>query len=807
MNPGGNLDRLRWQCGLAAMVLLFLCLPSAAYAGIGSEIGRQTNVAGDPSLVSTNPLMPLLIQDTLPATAFDMTGDEVTFTAIVGNGPAVIFQWQKISNGLAFDLPGASNTTLTLNNLQLADAAAYRLKVTNATNSDAIAFTSARPLVVNLRPEPVNNLIKVAAAQTGLGGMTSFTPTWSITTNGNLIAGSLPNRTTGNFSLESPGRQVGRLTDGNQGTLTLITNGLAHTFFLSSSTNYVTCGGGFDPDGDRAGCLIMYLLPSATDGYDLTNITVYGGWANNGRDQQAYTVYYSTVAAPAMFFRLGSVNYDPPNPANVQSATRVTLLPATGALAANVSALRFDFTSPASKNGYCGYSQIFVGGVVSATPPLKTPGDRKVPTGTEGVYTSSSLDFLGSWIWDTNTFDKQTCYFWKTFEILPNQRASNARLILSVDNEYTLFLDGQLIGRMDDWREYWEYDVTLLMTPGRHVLAVNAYNSAKSAGLILGLHVDFEDGDILEIKSDPTWKVVPQGTRQWKTRISAPGAWRPATVVGELGTPPWNSDPQVINAGPPLQPVKIFFWQTLWFQITFATLCGLFLLIIFFLAAQLALHQKERWLLQRERARIAMDIHDDIGSRITQLVLDGEAVQDELPENSRMRLQLMEIWCNARRVLSSIDEILWALNPRLDTLRDFADYICDYAQKFLEPSGIKCVFKVDPDLLLPADLPLRRSLLMAIKETLNNVVKHSAATELRLKIEQQRQHLVVLVQDNGKGFVPASIKPGRHGLGNLSRRMAELGGSCHISSQPGEGCCIEFIIPLKRPRRFSLKRK
>jgi signal transduction histidine kinase len=172
-----------------------------------------------------------------------------------------------------------------------------------------------------------------------------------------------------------------------------------------------------------------------------------------------------------------------------------------------------------------------------------------------------------------------------------------------------------------------------------------------------------------------------------------------------------------------------------------------------------------------------------------------------------MRLQLMEIWRNARRVLSSIDEILWALNPRLDTLRDFADYICDYAQKFLEPSGIKCVFKVDPDLLLAADLPLRRSLLMAIKETLNNVVKHSGATELRLKIEQQRQHLVVVVQDNGKGFAPASIKSGRHGLGNLSRRMGELGGSCHISSQPGDGCCIEFIIPLKRPRRFSFKRR
>jgi signal transduction histidine kinase len=808
MTFGVNHDLWLRQCGPAAIVLIFIAIASVARAGVGGENGGQMDAAGDHSPALTKPLIPSLIQDTVPASAFYMTGDQVTFMAIFSNAPAAIFQWQKISNGMALDIPGASNTTLTLNNLQLADTAAYRLKVVNATNGEAIGYTSSRPLVVDHRPAPVNNLITAAAAQTGLGGMTSFTPTWSITTNNSLIAGRLPGYTSGNFSLEAPGRDVGRLTDGNKGTLTLITNGLTRTFFLSSSTNYATCGSGFSTDGSRAGFMIMYSLPAATNGYDLTNITVYGGWANNGRDQQAYTVYYSTVAAPTMFVRLGSVNYNPPNPANVQSATRVTLLPAVGVLAANVSAIRFDFTSPASKNGYCGYSQIILEGVVSATlPPLKSPGDRKVPTGTEGIYTTSSLDFLGSWIWDTNTFDKQTCYFWKTFDLPPNKRASNARLIMSVDNEYTLFLDGQLIGRMDDWREYWEYDVTLLMTPGQHVLAVNAYNSAGYAGMIFGLHVDFEDGDILEIKSDPSWKVVPQGTRRWKTRNSALSAWRPATVVGELGSPPWNEELKVVNAGPPLQPVKIFFWQTPWFQIAFATLCGFFLLIIFFLAAQLALHQKERWLLQRERARIAMDIHDDIGSRITQLVLDGEAVQEELPENSKMRMQLKEIWGSARRVLSSIDEILWALNPRLDTLRDFADYICDYAQKFLEPSGVKCVFKVDPDLLLPADLPLRRSLLMAIKETLNNVVKHSGATELRLEIEQQHQHLVVVVQDNGKGFAPGSIKPGRNGLGNLSRRMGELGGSCHISSQPGNGCRIEFIIPLKRPTRFSFKRR
>jgi len=251
------------------------------------------------------------------------------------------------------------------------------------------------------------------------------------------------------------------------------------------------------------------------------------------------------------------------------------------------------------------------------------------------------------------------------------------------------------------------------------------------------------------------------------------------------------------------QPIKIFFWQTSQFQITFFTLFGVVLLIVVFLLAQLALHQKERWLLQRERARIAMDVHDDIGARITQLVLAGEVTKQELPQNSKARTQLGEICDDARKVLSSIDEILWALNPRLDTLRDFADYICDYAHKYLEPAAIECVFEIDPKMqMAPADLPLRRSLLMAIKEILNNTVKYSGATELRLKIERQHQHLAVVVVDNGKGFAPDAVKPERRGLGNLSKRMRELGGDCHISSQPGKGCRIELIIPLKRPRKF-----
>jgi signal transduction histidine kinase len=166
---------------------------------------------------------------------------------------------------------------------------------------------------------------------------------------------------------------------------------------------------------------------------------------------------------------------------------------------------------------------------------------------------------------------------------------------------------------------------------------------------------------------------------------------------------------------------------------------------------------------------------------------------------------LEHICDDARGVLASIDEILWALNPRRDTLQDFADYVCDYAQKFLGPANIECVFEVESDTLNAiADLPLRRSLLMAIKETLNNTVKYSGATEFRLQIRRHRHNLSVIVQDNGRGFDPHSVRPGRNGLGNISRRMQELGGNCRIVSASGQGCRVELSIPLRSPRRLSL---
>lgn len=346
-------------------------------------------------------LTPAVTQNTLPVTAADVVGSQVTFTAaFTGVGP-LFYQWQKISGGVTNNVAGATTPILTLGNLQFANAGSYRLQ---ASNAFGVAFSTANSLTVSSVPAPVNNVVTAIAAQTGTGSGT-FTPTWTVLTNNSLIAGKSPSSAIGSFTLEVPGRSVNFLTDGGDGALAQI-NGTGGT---TTSANYVTCG-----NGGGAGASVTYTLTGSANGYNLTNITVYGGWKDAGRDQQAYTVYYSQVAAPATFLLLRSVNFNPANPASAQSATRATLTPASGELAINVAAVKFDFSIPGSENGYCGYSEITVFGWPTLTSVRPAFIGASVVGGTNFVMDVGSLSFgqsyqiqsttnLSATIWATET--------------------------------------------------------------------------------------------------------------------------------------------------------------------------------------------------------------------------------------------------------------------------------------------------------------------------------------------------------------------------------------------------------------------
>lgn len=297
---------------------------------------------------------PTVEADTEPATANAFVGEPITYTANFISNEPMNYQWEKIANGMTNAVVGATNISLTLSNLQLTDSASYFVV---ASNELGVASSVSGSLTVSNQPAAVGNLITTIAAETGRG-IGTFVPGWVVITNQSLIAGQTPSMAVGDFSLEAPGRSVNILTAGDNGALTKILGSNGYT----TSTNYVTCGNGGD-----AGATLIYTLPGSVYGYNVTNITVYGGWADNGRDQQAYTVYYSTVASPSTFIPLAVVNNNPNVGNGIQSATRVSLSSAIGALATNVAAIKFDFTSPASENGYCGYDQITIFGSVSGS--------------------------------------------------------------------------------------------------------------------------------------------------------------------------------------------------------------------------------------------------------------------------------------------------------------------------------------------------------------------------------------------------------------------------------------------------------
>ncbi|HEX9047017.1 MAG TPA: ATP-binding protein, partial [Verrucomicrobiae bacterium] len=158
----------------------------------------------------------------------------------------------------------------------------------------------------------------------------------------------------------------------------------------------------------------------------------------------------------------------------------------------------------------------------------------------------------------------------------------------------------------------------------------------------------------------------------------------------------------------------------------------------------------------------------------------------------------------ARLLLRSMDEIVWAVNPRRDTVKDFAAFISEHAQEYLASTAIRCRQDVAEELPdLPLDLPQRRNMLLAVKEAVRNAARHSGADEVHLGLRVVEGILEVVVEDNGRGFDPTSTQVNRNGLVNMKHRLADIGGSFTLNAALGKGCRIRFLLPLSRHERMA----
>ena len=203
--------------------------------------------------------------------------------------------------------------------------------------------------------------------------------------------------------------------------------------------------------------------------------------------------------------------------------------------------------------------------------------------------------------------------------------------------------------------------------------------------------------------------------------------------------------------------------------------------------------------IERDRARIAQDIHDDLGAGLTQITLLSELARREPAEQIGPHLE--RISGAAREMTRAMDEIVWAVDPQHDTLNGLMDYISAYTEDFLRAAGIRCRMDLPPELpAMRVDAELRYHLFLALKEALNNVIKHARATEVWLRLRLQAGGFTLSVQDNGCGLAApaaggnaARLSSG-HGLPNLQERLATIGGRCRVTGAPGQGTCVEMAL-------------
>lgn len=202
--------------------------------------------------------------------------------------------------------------------------------------------------------------------------------------------------------------------------------------------------------------------------------------------------------------------------------------------------------------------------------------------------------------------------------------------------------------------------------------------------------------------------------------------------------------------------------------------------------------------LNQERTRIARDLHDEIGAKLSRISLLGAMATEDAKIDGPLRREVEEMADTARATHRAFAEIVWAVNPRNDTVRSLAHYICRHAEEFFDGSPVSCLFSL-PDAL--SDLPVqpkpRHQLFLAVKEGLNNILKHAAATQVNIAIRLTDTGLGVELSDNGRGFDPALKSARGDGLRNMHERMRDAGGTLSLVSNSGVGTRLTFEIPLK----------
>jgi signal transduction histidine kinase len=240
-------------------------------------------------------------------------------------------------------------------------------------------------------------------------------------------------------------------------------------------------------------------------------------------------------------------------------------------------------------------------------------------------------------------------------------------------------------------------------------------------------------------------------------------------------------------------------WQRWWFL----TLAGVLLGLAVYSMYRYRLAQKLK--VERVRTRIATDLHDDIGSSLSQIAIMSEVVRQQVSgENQRVSRPLSVIAGTSRELVDSMADIVWAINPKRDHLIDLTQRMRQFAGDVLPARNIEFTFAapgLESD--IPIETDVRREVFLIFKEAINNAVRHSECFSVEIKFGVNDTRLMLKVADNGRSFNPARTSGG-HGLASMKRRAQSIGGTLEILAQTG-GTTITLEAPLRRRRLRRMK--
>jgi signal transduction histidine kinase/streptogramin lyase len=243
------------------------------------------------------------------------------------------------------------------------------------------------------------------------------------------------------------------------------------------------------------------------------------------------------------------------------------------------------------------------------------------------------------------------------------------------------------------------------------------------------------------------------------------------------------------------------FWQTKSFiAVASLVLLGLIVGTVHLVSTtKLKRQMRQQAAIEKDRARIARDLHDQVGASMTQISLLAEMVEADKDDAVEVEAHAQQMIQSARQTTHVLDEIVWAVNPANDTLNGLINYICKNAQDYLHVAGFKYRFDVPAELpATPLSPEVRHNVFLAAKEAVTNVVRHSKGTSAWVRLRLEPDSFTLEIADDGRGVPDSAKDTTRNGLRNMQKRMEDVGGNFTVSPAPEGGAMITLTAPITK---------